>query len=62
MSKNSIFNIPYKLIIKNNKYKKELFINFNSKKIRLDIDSITNYSDEIKRGMMDLLFVNKKNL
>ena len=60
MSKNSIFNIPYKLIIKNNEYKKELFINFNSKKIRLDIDSVTNYSDEIKRGMMDLLFVNKK--
>ena len=60
VSKNSIFNIPYKLIIKNNKYKKELFINFNSKKIRLDIDSITNYSDEVKRGVMDLLFVNKK--
>ena len=47
VSKNTIFNIPYKLIIKNNKYKKELFINFNSKKIRLDIDSITNYSDEV---------------
>jgi len=60
VSKNSIFNIPYKFIIKNNEYKKELFINFNSKKIRLDIDSVTNYSDEIKRGMMDLLFVNKK--
>ena len=60
VSKNTIFNIPYKLIIKNNKYKKELFINFNSKKIRLDIDGITNYSDEVKRGVMELLFVNKK--
>ena len=59
-SKNRIFNIPYKLNIKNNKYRKELFINFNSKKIRLNIDSTTNYSDKMKKGVIELLFVNKK--
>ena len=62
ISKNEIFNIPYKFIIKNNKYKKELFINFNSKKIRLNIENTTNYSEEIKEGIIELLFINKKNL
>ena len=62
ISKNEIFNIPYKLIIKNNKYQKELFVNFNSKKIRLNIENTTNYSEEIKEGIIELLFINKKNL
>ena len=60
ISKNEIFNIPYRLIIKNNKYQKELFSNFNSKKIRLNIENIVNYSEEIKKGTLDLIFVNKK--
>ncbi len=60
VSKNEIFNIPYKLTIKNNKFKKELIMNFNSKKIRLSIENKINYSDEIKKGLIDLLFVNKK--
>ena len=60
VSKNDIFNIPYKLTIKNNKYRKELFVNFNSKKIRLNIENTTNYSEEIKEGIVELLFINKK--
>ena len=60
VSKNDIFNIPYKLTIKNNKYRKELFVNFNSKKIRLDIENTTNYSEEIKEGIIELLFINNK--
>ena len=60
VSKNNIFNIPYKLIIKNNKYRKELFVNFNSKKIRLNIENTTNYSEEIKEGITELSFINKK--
>jgi hypothetical protein len=58
--KNNIFNIPYKLIIKNNKYRKELFVNFNSKKIRLNVENTTNYSEEIREGIIEILFVNKK--
>ena len=60
VSKNEIFNIPYKLVIKNNKYKKELFSNFSSKKIRLNIENTVNYSEEVKKGIIDLLFINKK--
>ncbi len=60
ISKNEIFNTPYKLVIKNNKYKKELLINFKSQKIRLDIENIIDYSDVVKEGKLDLLFINKK--
>ena len=60
VSKNNIFNIPYKLTIKNNKYRKELFVNFSSKKIRLNVENTTNYSEEIKEGIIELLFINKK--
>ncbi len=59
VSKNEIFNIPYTLNIKNNKFKKNFFIKFNSKKIRLDIENDTNYAEVSKRGELDLLFVNK---
>ena len=33
ISKNEIFNIPYKLTIKNDKFNKDIFIKFNSKKL-----------------------------
>ena len=59
ISKNEIFNIPYTLNLKNNKFRKNFFIKFNSKKIRLDIENNTNYEDILKKGKVDLLFVNK---
>ena len=59
-SKSEIFNIPYKLEIRNNEYEKELLINFNAKKIRLNIENNINYSDKIKKGVVDISFVNKK--
>ena len=59
ISENEIFNIPYKLTIKNDKFNKELFIKFKSKKIRLDIENITNYEDKQKKGFLDLLSINK---
>ena len=59
ISKNEIFNVPYKLEVKNDKFNKELFIKFNSKKIRLDIENKTSYEDKIKKGLLDLLFINK---
>ena len=58
-SKNEIFNIPYKLIIENNKFNKELVIKFLSKKIRLNIENIINYEEDIKKGLLEILFVNK---
>ena len=58
-SKNEIFNIPYTLNIRNNKFKKNFFTKFNSKKIRLDIENDTNYAEASKKGKLDMLFVNK---
>ena len=59
VSKNEIFNTPYTVNLRNNKFQKNFLINFNSKKIRLDIESNTNYEDLTKKGKVDLLFVNK---
>ena len=59
ISKNEIFNVPYTINLKNNKFQKNFSIKFNSKKIGLNIESNTNYEDLIKKGKLDLLFVNK---
>ena len=58
-AKNEIFNLPFKLEIKNDKFNKKVFINFNSKKIRLNIDNETSYDDENMTGLLDVLFVSK---
>ena len=58
-SKNKIFNVPYKLRIENNKFDKKFSTKFTSKKIRLDIENEFNYDQEIKSGLLDILFVNK---
>jgi len=59
-SKNEVFNVPFKLIIKNDKFNKKIFSKFSSKKIRLNIDSETDYDDlKTKKGLLDILFINK---
>ena len=57
-SKNEIYNIPYKLNIKNDKFNNQIFMKFNSKKIRLDIENVTSYDDLIKKGLLEILFIN----
>jgi len=60
ISKNKIFNVPYKLIIKNDKFNKEILGNFKSKKIRLNVKNNLSYEDlNKKKGLLDILFVNK---
>ena len=59
-SKNEVFKVPYKLVIKNDKFNKKILTKFNSKKIRLNIDSETDYDDlKIKKGLLDILFISK---
>ena len=41
--RNEIFNIPFNLVIENDKFNKELFTKFNSKKIRLNIENEFDY-------------------
>ena len=61
-SKNEIFNIPYKLIIKNDKFNKNFFTKINFKKIRLEIKNIINYEDnDIKKGLLELNFMNNNS-
>ena len=57
--KSEVFKVPFKLLIKNDKFYKKFFIKFNSKKIRLSIENETNYEDIIKSGLLDILFINK---
>ena len=58
-AKNEIFNIPYKLKIKNDKFNKLVSTEFDSKKIRLNIDNEISYDSKIKQGLMEILFVNQ---
>tara|TARA_B100000902_G_scaffold366024_1_gene387459 strand:- start:601 stop:2091 length:1491 start_codon:yes stop_codon:yes gene_type:complete len=57
--KSEVFKIPFKLTIKNDKFYKKFFIKYNSKKIRLNIENVTNYEDKKKTGSLDILFINK---
>jgi len=58
-SKNEIFNIPYKLTIKNDKFNKTVSSKFNSQKVRLNVENEISYDNKIKEGIMEILFVNK---
>lgn len=58
-SKNEIFNIPFKILIENDKFNKEVFLKFNSKKIRLDVENITSYNNkELKQGNIEISLIN----
>ena len=59
IGKNEVFKVPFKLTIKNDKFNKTVFTKFNSKKIRLDIESKTNYEKDTRNGLLDILFINK---
>lgn len=59
ISKNEIFNAPYKLSISNDRFNKKIYGNFNSKKIRLTIENEIDYDKKFKTGKLDVLFINK---
>ena len=58
-SKNEIFKIPFKIIIKNDKFNKIMFSELNSKKIRLNLENKIDYTDSIKKGLLEILVINK---
>jgi len=57
---NEIFNIPYSVNLENNNKIKKIFLNLNSKAIRLKIQNELNYSDELKIGLLNLIYRNSK--
>ena len=59
VSKNEVFNVPFKIILRNDKFNKEFLTKFDSNKIRLNIENIIDYENKSKKGIMDILFINK---
>ena len=57
--KNEVFNVPFNLLIENNKFNKKIYTEFSSKKIRLNIENEFDYDDKSKAGFLDILFANK---
>ena len=58
-SKNEVFNVPFKITLRNDKFNKEFLTKFDSNKIRLNIENIIDYENKSKKGIMDILFINK---
>ena len=57
--KNEVFNVPFKITLRNDKFNKEFLTKFDSNKIRLNIENIIDYENKSKKGIMDILFINK---
>ena len=58
-SKNEVFKIPFKTIIKNDKFNKIILSELNSKKIRLNLENTIDYTNLIKKGLLEILVINK---
>ena len=62
VSKGRIFNIPYKLIIGNDKLNKILDFEFTAKKLVLKIENQTDYKNKNETGNLKISFKNKNNI
>ena len=60
--KGKVFNIPYKLIIGNDKLNKVLDFKFISKKLVLKIENKTDYKMKDETGSLKISFKNKNNI
>lgn len=58
-SKNKIFNVPFNIEIKNDKFNKKIFSELNSKKFRLSVKNLFEYDDKNEFGFLEILFINK---
>ena len=62
VSKGRVFNVPYKLIIGNDKLNKILDFEFISKKLVLKIKNETDYKKKNETGNLKISFKNKNNI
>ena len=62
VSKSKIFNVPYKLIIGNDKLNEILNFELVSKKLVLKIENRTDYKMEDDTGILKISFKNKNNI
>lgn len=61
-SKNEIFNIPYKLIVKEDNVNKKLKSIFTAKNVRLNIENDINYEEDSIKGLININLASKKTL
>lgn len=62
VSKGQVFNVPYKLIIGNDKLNEILDFEFTSKKLVLKIENETDYKNKNDTGNLKISFKNKNNI
>ncbi len=62
VSKGKVFNVPYKLIIGNDKLNEILDFEFTSKKLVLKIENETDYKKENDNGNLKISFKNKNDI
>ena len=62
VSKGQVFNVPYKLIIGNDKLNKILDFEFTAKKLVLKIENQTDYKNKNETGNLKISFKNKNNI
>ena len=62
VSKGKVFNVPYKLIIGNDKLNEILDFEFVSKKLVLKIENETDYKNKNDTGNLKISFKNKNNI
>ena len=62
VSKGQVFNVPYKLIIGNDKLNEILDFEFTSKKLVLKIENETDYKKKNETGNLKISFKNKNNI
>jgi len=48
-SKSEVFKVPFKIILRNDKFNKEVLTKFNSKKIRLNIENRLVMKTKLKK-------------
>ena len=61
-AKLKIFNIPFKIDVVNNSQKKNVFINIDSHKLRLNIDNNFDYNESNINGLLDFAVINKSKI
>ena len=62
VSKGQVFNVPYKLIIGNDKLNEIFDFEFTSKKLVLKIENETDYKKKNETGNLKISFKNKNNI
>ena len=62
ISKNEVFNIPYEIRVLNDEKNKKFISKLNLNFLKLQLDSVYNYSNEAKNGKIDLISNKSKSI